>query len=619
MRAVNVPLTTPLACVALAAAIPLVPAAGAWLVARAGVGRDTRAILAPGAGVSLWLVAVIAMARAAHHFVTGLVVGTVAVAALGAWQARAWIRDGFAAGARRRSNLLVAAIALVAVVPAVRCYFHDELTIGGHLSIVAQLENGAFPPRLATFPQFELDYHDGFDVIAAAFGVVLRVPAALAIDLTTLLAVAYTFFLGAHLGRVLGGARTGALTGLLALFGGGVHLLCPKPGAPLGHHLIGYCEIDHVWINPPLGSYFFQHPFGAGIPLFLAVLVLLAERRSVAHPGRYALFAVLLAALSQSQTVLFACALPSFVVAESVRRAKLDPRRAAGAVAAGVASVALARVLGGFFAATPYREGSGLELHLGIGSSLAGTLLWNARTYGVLLPLGLAGLYFARRERLFLALVIGGSVLVPNALRFRYSWDIVKFATVAELALALCTGVVLTRIGEARSASRAGRGIVVALLAGAAMGWSATFHAAAWLAVPQTSFDHRPDAIDEVDAAVIGYLRHAVRPEEGVYRALGKAKAYDQWGGLSTPWPEEMAAGFGVAPRLLKSRQQLLKVLPASAAEWAREGIVWLVLDKVDKREQRLRAHADKWVRDGEADVALERGSLRVVHLHAKR
>ncbi|MFT3770487.1 MAG: hypothetical protein QM820_34090 [Minicystis sp.] len=611
MRAVNVPPPTPLACVALAAALPLVLPAGAWLAARASVDRDTRAVLAPGAGAALWLLAVSAIARAAHHFVTGLVWGTLAVAILGAWQARAWLHDR-RANAPRWPNRLVALLAVIAILPAVRCYFHDELTIGGHLSIVAQIQNGAFPPHLATFPQFELDYHDGFDIVAAALGVVLRLPLAWAIDLTTVLAVAYTFFLGAHLGRVLGGARTGTITGLLVLFGGGVHLFCTGPGAPLGHRLIGLCKVDEVWINPPLGSYFFQHPFGAGIPLFLAILVLLADRDAGARPGRYALFAVLLAALSQCQTVLFACGIASFVAAESLPRGRLDLRRAASGITSALVAVAVARMLGGFFAATPYRDGSSLELHLGIGSSLAGTLLWNARTYGVLLPLGIAGVYYARRERLFLALVIGGALLVPNVLRYKYSWDIVKFATVAELALSLGTGVFLTRVLASRRLVKPARVAIASGLAAAAMAWSATFHAAAWLAVPSTSFDHAPVPIGDADAAVIAYLRRAVRPDESVYRARGMAKAYDQWGGLSTPWPEEMIASFGVAPRLMDPRKRLLRALPPNAAEWARERITWFVLEK---RDQQLRTYADRWVQEGLADMVMDQGGLHVVHL----
>jgi hypothetical protein len=610
---VNVPPPTPLACVALAAALPLVPVAGAWIAARATRDRATQALMAPVAGVALWLVSIIVLARLAHAFVPGVVGGTLLVAALGAAHGRAWLRAPRARLAGlRRPGLLFAAAAVLAIVPAVRAHFHDELLVGGHMSLVAQLENGVFPLRFATFPQFELPYHVGFDVLAAALGVIFRLPTALAIDAVTLLSFVAVLLLAGRLGRVLGGARAGLLTSLLALFGGGVHLLCPAPGAPLGHHLIGYCEVDHVWLNPPLGSYLFQHPFNAGIPLFLAVILLLADRASGPRPARYALFGLLFLALSQCQMVLFACGLGAFLVAEPLPRGRLDRRRALGALAAALLAVAAALPLGGFFAAQPYRDGPSLELHLGIATTLAGTLAWHARSYGLLLPLGLLGLWHARRERLFLALLVGGALLVPNVVRYKHTWDIVKFATVATLALALCTGVLFTRLLRAGKGPRPLRVALVAVLAAGCVAWSATFHAAAWLHTPKTSFEHAPEPIDADDAVVIAHLRRVVGADEGVYRSLEKAKAYNQWGGLATPFPEEVVRFFGFSPRLVQPRKRLLSVLPPSVGEWTREGIVWLVLSPNDVR---LRAYARTWVKDGAAEIALEQGDLRLVHL----
>jgi hypothetical protein len=152
-------------------------------------------------------------------------------------------------------------------------------------------------------------------------------------------------------------------------------------------------------------------------------------------------------------------------------------------------------------------------------------------------------------------------------------------------------------------------------LAGAALAWSTTYHAAAWLHLPKTSMEHAPERIDDDDAFVIGWLRGRVPADEGIWRGPGKAKPYDQWGGLSTPYPEEMVAGFGVSPRLVQARRKLLETLPSDAGAWVAERLVWIVLDRSDKK---LRAYAERWVREGRADVVLERGPLRVVHLRAR-
>jgi hypothetical protein len=62
----------------------------------------------------------------------------------------------------------------------------------------------------------------------------------------------------------------------------------------------------------------------------------------------------------------------------------------------------------------------------------------------------------------------------------------------------------------------------------------------------------------------------------------------------------------------VQPRKRLLSVLPPSVGEWTREGIVWLVLSPNDVR---LRAYARTWVKDGAAEIALEQGDLRLVHL----
>lgn len=601
----------------LVLATPLIAYAGAWMTSRAVADEETRRVLTPAAGVALWLLAIEMVARIFHHFITGLVVGTLAVALLGA----AHIHERLSCKKsilplvlRHKMDVVVALGSFVVIAPAVNCYFHDELSVGGHLSLVGQLENGAFPPRFPQFPAFEFPYHFGFNVIAAAWGTILRLPASRAIDVTTTLGWLYTAWLGCFLGRRLCGARWGTMAGLLVLFGGGIHVYCAPPHAPLGHKVIGFCSVDGVWLNPPLGSYFFQHPFGLGIPLFLAALALLADRASGARRERYALFTLLFLALSQSQFVLFLCGSTSFIVGESFHEQKVAGRRLAGALASVAIAWAGASLLGGFLAHAPYRQQAGLMLHWGITDHLWGTLLWTARSYGVLLPIGLAGILGMRREKLFVGLVACGALLVPNIFRYRYSWDIVKFGAVATIALALGTAAFCTRLVERyrfRTLASVFSKMVAAVIVIAGIGWSMSYHAAAWFNVPTTSFDHAPERISHDDEVVIRYLRRHMKPGEGIYLSLVKSKAYNQWGGLATPWPEE-AVAFGFDARVIAARKRFLYTLPPDAGEYAAQGIVWFVLDASDKR---LREYGNNWVQEGLADVMLEQGNLLVLRL----
>lgn len=601
----------------LVLATPLIAYAGAWVTSRAVADAETRRVLTPAAGIALWLLAIEIVARIFHHFIAGLVLGTLAVAALGVayiYERLSCKKSILPLVVQHKLDLVVAFGSFVVIVPAINTYVHDELSIGGHLSLVAQLENGAFPPRFPQFPEYEFPYHFGFNVIAAAWGSMLRLSAARAIDLTTTLGWLYTAWIGCFLGRRLGGARWGTIAGLLVLFGGGIHWGCAPDQAPLGSKIIGFCSVDKMWLNPPLGSYFFQHPLSLGIPFFLAIPALLADRPFGTRWPRYALFALLFAALSQSQFVLFLCASTSFLVAESFHERKIALHRALGAITSVVGAWAIAAMLGGFLAPTPYRIQSTLMLHWGVTDHLWGTLVWTARSYGVLLPLGLVGIFRMRREKLFLGLVACGAMLMPNIFRYRFSWDIVKFGVVAMIALALGTASLCTEIIERYRKSRFGAvfsKFVVGSILVSGVGWSFSYHAAAWLGIPKTGLDEAPFPIDHDDAVVITYLRRNMKPGEGVYMSLAKAKAYSQWGGLATSWPED-AALFGFDPRIVAKRKRLLKTLPADAAEYAAQGIVWFVFDANDKR---LREYGNNWVQKGLADVRLEQGKLLVLRL----
>src|SRR5262249_40421879 len=130
------------------------------------------------------------------------------------------------------------------------------------------------------------------------------------------------------------------------------------------------------------------------------------------------------------------------------------------------AATAAARRLGGFFAAPPDGATSGIVRHLGILDTPADSLRWHLATFGLLLPLGLAGLFPRTRGRVVLAALGAGALLTLNSVRYGLSWDIVKFGVVADITLALLAGAALARLWGVRPALPA-RALAATLLVAA--------------------------------------------------------------------------------------------------------------------------------------------------------
>jgi hypothetical protein len=182
---------------ALILAMPGVAAFG-YAVARGwGSARKTAAVLAPALGLAPWIVGVHTVARRAGSLRAGLYPVTLGLAGAGlAWTfARVAARRGEAWPHPRTwpwPMLLSALAVTLAVAPmAVGWAFHDEAILSGHLAITEQLTRDIYPPRHLAFPQFELRYHYGFNVVAAAIVEATGLSVPSAIDAATLAAWAY--------------------------------------------------------------------------------------------------------------------------------------------------------------------------------------------------------------------------------------------------------------------------------------------------------------------------------------------------------------------------------------------------------------------------------------------
>ncbi len=313
---VELPLPRSLALLVLA--VPGIGIAGhelaAWLTRR----RLLRGALTPLFAIVLWLLAVQVAALLSRSFVTGLRIGTLAVAVAGpaarlGRQKIALPTSGVGRGLGLGALLLMAATAVPIARMAFGWAFHDEDLITGHMSLVAEMQNDIYPPRHLTFAAEPLRYHYGFNLVVAVITALGRVAVDTGIDTATVLLWLVTGAVLWALGDLW--FRRGWLLVPMTLFAGGLPLCVWNPVHP-PRDLLAQCRIGTTTAVPPLVSNFFQHPWALGVPVALAVLLVFSARDRTEPTARLVVMGLLLAALSFAHVVLFVTVLPSVVAAE---------------------------------------------------------------------------------------------------------------------------------------------------------------------------------------------------------------------------------------------------------------------------------------------------------------
>lgn len=592
--------------------------------------REVRAALTPAFALVPWLLAIHVIGRFTHSFSRGLVAGTLIAACAGILlfvqqkNTKFPSKNGKPAS---RWMWFCTALAVLGIAPmALAWAMHDELNQTGHMSLAAQMLNGVYPPRHITFPSDELNYHYGFDLLVAVTASLTRLRVDRAIDAVTIFCWGWTFCVTWVVGRRATGSR-GHLIALTLLLGAGIPMLCAKDRAIEFADLLGGCSIEGLWPNPPIVSYFFQHPWTLGMPLVLSTILVLDERRCRTIP-RYCMLIGLLVLLSLSQFTLFATFAPS-LAAQEFFSSDVPPKRfierlfgarfsfARGLMLVLVILVSLffASHLGGFFAPTANHHGPTLvpRPDWGVTTTLKGTFRWIAASFGFVLPLGLIGLFFVSRIRVLLLCLLFGSLLVINTLRIKETWDIVKFATVAAIAAGILAGVTLDRIV---SFKKRFVGIPLAILLFLAMTatgliFSISFGLEVKWIPPQ--MPRTPLELVGPNDDVATFLRAHMKPGEVVYRSKPASLHYAIWAGLPQVWTEKHARSFGFAPGRIQRRERLFQRLPSAPKYYLAESVRWFVLDT--SGDTVLSEHADVWIAEGRAREALKSGRLRVVEL----
>jgi hypothetical protein len=228
---------------------------------------------------------------------------------------------------------------------------------------------------------------------------------------------------------------------------------------------------------PPIISNFFQHPQGLGMPLALCALLLWTHEvpeAGAARRLRLALAAALLGTLALAQIVFFSVLGLALGAASLARaRRRRDPRGLALELGLLLGALALARSLGGFFAPGP----SPAEIFVFepfMPGSAGLRVTWHATMFGLpLLTLPFA-LHRLREDpsplRVALAVAVAVGFAVPNMVRYRLSWDIVKFYGIGGFFLNLLFADLV-----ARAAARGGARRAFAALGAALAAWSGLF------------------------------------------------------------------------------------------------------------------------------------------------
>ena len=442
-------------------------------------------------------------------------------------------------------RLAIAALATIPIIlPTILLNFHDETYFNQHHAIIAHLQNGAYPPRYLYEPSLLFRYHYGFDLAAAIVTGLLRIRVDQAIDLLTLALWPLMFLLLWRLGEHFGGAKAGLFVSLMVCFAGGWPALarfgsaCPR------------CAANGVEVNPPFISYYFQHPWSIGVPIFCLVVLQRASLPFVRNKflGVAALVCSL-ALLSLSQAVLFVTTVIAFGLAELWNLAR-SRHGQAGMVLLGLGlSLLIARWLGGFFLTEPFSPvgaqfSMGLEVRdFAAPGAVLGQIQWDLASFGALLILGSVGLFRVRCDKAFLTILAALPLVVVNVLRYKYTWDIVKFGTVSFIALAIGAGVALSDLWS--WADNWGRKTACAFLI-AGLLWQGFLYPFVQLSAYDP--ESRPPfsvqmirpyfsttySVDPDNARAISFLRTHMGASEIAYRTIAKSEPYAIWGGLPT-------------------------------------------------------------------------------------
>lgn len=630
----------------LFALIPLLPPI--WFLSRylsrgAGLSPAHDFVVSLGVFVFTWLTTVHLVSLWLSDFYQGLVISTLALAAggavllvkLDAAQRRQLLK--VAGPLTTRETLVLVGLVLLLVPSFYIGEFWDRKFFFSHHALVSQVLNGVYPPRDPMFASEVLTYHFGIDTLYAMFVALTHGRQDIVMDLVSLGLWAYYLAMLALLGRALFGGNGGIWTMLLGGLAGGLRLLGDAPDAKFLWQKYLFTQdafVGDVLVNHPFVSYVFQSPFILGTAA--AFLVLLLATYTQQHGftrGRGQVLFLTVVAMPFSNIALFLTVVASILGGALVLWLWQRQRRFLYLMLVVLAAAMLFPFTSNVLEAGDQELRSKTELlglaRYGIAGSADNSagwnilldLSWNLVTFGLLLPLGVYGLVRHHRRSLWMVFLFCGSFVVLNAIAYRGLWDMVKFATVAALVLAVFTAPVLQQMWERPRLRLPVAGLLL-VLSWDALGLVAT---SGWLRLPAQGslskdgyYSWMWHSISDDDKRAIAWLRTRVGPGELVLRTPDNKlcpdgpgedcflhKAYGLIGGLPQPWPRHYALGSGFSEQAIARRDGLAEALPDEPGPWMTEGVRWAVEEVGDAA----------WFGRARVKEHVRFGTLRIVEL----
>jgi hypothetical protein len=440
---------------------------GIWFLSSALVRRcfpeKDRSAFIPGVALGLWVMSVHFAALFAQRFYPGLIIATCGLGIAG-YFVKSRIRRTAAKKSERfpRSLWIGASIGTALLLPEVVLMdIYDKLAVlTGHFSITEEIVNGIYPPRHMSIAREVLPYHYAVDTLFAMVKAVFRLRTDIAIDLVTIVLWFYVLFLFGSIGIRLFGKKVGGYAALLGAFAGGL----PWIGA-IGNPETPRLFAQRVWFSEfsfagyrlayHLTANWFQHPWTLGVPMCLTLFLVLLHMyvNPKGSLWRYVVVFVLLVTLGLSQTALYLGVVASLAAYGALRfvGSFFGPRKTRTDRLLLYSQLVLVTLLAvctcAFFAdntkiISGAMQGTIVPLKGIIGGTWLRWFQWNAASFGLLVPLMCVGLFRAKTFHLalFSVFMAIGGITIVNSYRFVHTWDIIKFAQVASLAMSIYAG-----------------------------------------------------------------------------------------------------------------------------------------------------------------------------------
>ena len=231
----------------------------------------------------------------------------------------------------RKAAGVIALVTLVyGLISGIVIFSTQGFDAGFHWPLISTISHGNFPVRLPQSPDFYVQYHYGFDLVAAAVGHLAELSPWTASALVTSVAVALAALLASALGHhAWGSLRLALLMPLFLFFSGGLLYLDAFGDLASSDDLWGYGRqiADRILSQQAFTPGYFHgniadtsavglhsRPWGFSMPLFLLFLFLTYRQSQEPQSRTAILIGLTLGALALAQETTFAIAAAAFAL-----------------------------------------------------------------------------------------------------------------------------------------------------------------------------------------------------------------------------------------------------------------------------------------------------------------